>query len=164
MLLKAGHFAQVVGELVMQQVELDIIQQALSILDGHLKTKGAALQSPGAVRSFLRLQLEQEESEVFAVLYLDTRHRVLEFVRLFNGTIDSATVYPREVVKTGLAVNASAAIICHNHPSGDATPSNADRQLTVRLKDALALVGIRLIDHMVIGHGEIASFAEMGWI
>lgn len=148
----------------MQQTELDIIQQALSILDSHLKTKGTALQSPGAVRSFLRLELEQEESEVFAVLYLDTRHRVLEFVRMFKGTIDGAAVYPREVVKAGLALNASAAIICHNHPSGDATPSNADRQLTVRLKDALALVDIRLIDHMVVGHKQIVSFSEQGWI
>ncbi|MBA6068086.1 RadC family protein [Pseudomonas mosselii] len=148
----------------MQQFERDVIQQALSILDSHLKTKGAALQSPEAVRDFLRLQLEQEESEVFAVLYLDSQHRLLAFKRMFNGTIDSAAVYPREVVKAGLALNASAAIICHNHPSGDATPSNADRQLTVRLKDALALVDIRLVDHMVVGHKQIVSFAEQGWI
>ncbi|MCD5996937.1 DNA repair protein RadC [Pseudomonas sp. CDFA 602] len=148
----------------MQASELEVIQQALAILDAHLKTKGEALQSPGAVRSYLRLQLEQEQCEVFAVLFLDTQHRVLQFVRMFTGTIDRASVYPREVVKAGLALNASAAIVCHNHPSGDSTPSHADRQTTVRLKDALDLVGIRLLDHFVIGHGETTSFAEMGWI
>jgi len=148
----------------MQAFELEVIQRALAILDGHLKTKGEALQSPGAVRSYLRLQLEQEQCEVFAVLFMDTRHRVLEFVRMFTGTIDQAAVYPREVVKAGLALNASAAIICHNHPSGDSTPSHADRQLTVRLKEALELVGIHLLDHFVIGHGEMTSFAESGWI
>lgn len=148
----------------MQAFELEIIQQALAILDSHLKTKGEAMQSPGEVASYLRLQLEQEPCEVFAVLFLDTQHRLLQFVRMFTGTIDQATVYPREVVKAGLALNASAAIICHNHPSGDSTPSHADRQLTVRLKEALALVDIRLLDHFVIGHGETTSFNEMGWI
>ena len=148
----------------MQAFELEIIQQALAILDSHLKTKGEAMQSPGEVASYLRLQLEQEQCEVFAVLFLDTQHRLLQFVRMFTGTIDQATVYPREVVKAGLAHNASAAIICHNHPSGDSTPSHADRQLTVRLKEALALVDIRLLDHFVIGHGETTSFNEMGWI
>lgn len=148
----------------MQAFELEIIQQALAILDSHLKTKGEAMQSPGEVASYLRLQLEQAQCEVFAVLFLDTQHRLLQFVRMFTGTIDQATVYPREVVKAGLALNASAAIICHNHPSGDSTPSHADRQLTVRLKEALALVDIRLLDHFVIGHGETTSFNEMGWI
>ncbi len=148
----------------MQASELEVIKQALAILDVHLKSKGEALQSPGAVRSYLRLQLEQEQCEVFAVLFLDTKHRVLQFVRMFTGTIDQATVYPREVVKAGLTLNASAAIVCHNHPSGDSTPSNSDRQITVRLKDALGLVGIRLLDHFIIGHGETTSFSEMGWI
>jgi DNA repair protein RadC len=148
----------------MQTVELEVIQHALAILGSHLKSKGNALESPDAVRSYLRLQLEQEESEVFAVLFLDTKHRVLQFVRMFTGTIDQAAVYPREVVKAGLTLNASAAIVCHNHPSGDSTPSHADRQLAVRLKDALGLVDIRLLDHFVIGHCETTSFAEKGWI
>ncbi|MGP5477596.1 RadC family protein [Pseudomonas helleri] len=148
----------------MQASELEVIQRALAILDSHLKTKGKALQSPDAVRSYLRLQLEQEQCEVFAVLFLDTKHRVLQFVRMFNGTIDQASVYPREVVKAGLALNASAAIVCHNHPSGDSTPSQADRQLTLKLKEALGLVGINLLDHFVIGHGESASLVEMGWM
>jgi DNA repair protein RadC len=144
--------------------ELEVIQQALAILDSHLKSKDAALESPEMVRALLRLHLEQEQREVFAVLFLDTRNRVLEFVRLFMGTIDQAAVYPREVVKAGLALNASGAIICHNHPSGMSDPSHADRQLTVRLKEALGLVDIRLLDHFVIGHGEMTSFSEMGWI
>lgn len=148
----------------MQANELKIIQQALSILDNHLKTKGQALQHPTEVRSYLRLELEQEQSEVFAVLYLDTRHRVLEFVRMGVGTIDQMAVYPREVVKAGLALNAAAAIICHNHPSGDSTPSLSDRQLTKRLQETLELVDIRLLDHFVVGHGEMTSFVEMGWI
>lgn len=148
----------------MQASELEVIQQAMAILDAHLKTKGVQLESPEMVRAFLRLQLEQEQCEVFAVLFLDTRHRVLQFNRMFTGTIDQAAVYPREVVKAGLSLNASAAIVCHNHPSGDSTPSVADRQLTKKLKEALALVDIRLIDHFVIGHAETFSFAEMGWI
>lgn len=148
----------------MQASEIEVVRQALAILDAHLKEKGVALESPEEVRSFLRLQLEQEQCEVFAVLFLDTKHRLLQFVRMFTGTIDQAAVYPREVVKTGLALNASAAIICHNHPSGDPAPSLADRQLTIRLKDALGLVDIRLLDHFVIGHGQIASFSELGWI
>jgi DNA repair protein RadC len=148
----------------MNASELEVIQQALAILDSHLKSKDAALESPEMVRALLRLHLEQEQREVFAVLFLDTRNRVLEFIRMFTGTIDQAAVYPREVVKAGLALNASAAIICHNHPSGMSGPSHADRQLTVRLKEALGLVDIRLLDHFVIGHGEMTSFSEMGWI
>ncbi|WP_107329174.1 RadC family protein [Metapseudomonas otitidis] len=148
----------------MQASELEVIRQALAILDNSLKAKGVSLTSPEDVRSFLRLHLEREESEVFAVLFLDSQHRLLEFVRMFSGTIDGAHVYPREVVKAGLARNAAAAIISHNHPSGYSQPSHADRQLTSRLKEALALVDIRLIDHLVVGHNEIASFAELGWI
>ncbi|RBB97320.1 DNA repair protein RadC [Pseudomonas sp. MWU12-2115] len=148
----------------MQASEIEVIQQAIAILDGHLKTKGVELVSPEMVRAFLRLQLEQEQREVFAVLFLDTRHRVLQFNRMFTGTINQAAVYPREVVKVGLSLNASAAIVCHNHPSGDSTPSMADRQLTKKLKEALELVDIRLLDHFVIGHAEMFSFAEMGWI
>jgi DNA repair protein RadC len=148
----------------MQASEIKVIQQALAILDAHLKIKGVQLESPESVRTYLRLQLEQEQREVFAVLFLDTKHRVLQFNRMFVGTIDQAAVYPREVVKAGLSLNASAAIVCHNHPSGDSTPSLADRQLTKKLQEALALVDIRLLDHFVIGHAEAFSFAESGWI
>ncbi|MCY1447592.1 hypothetical protein D9M71_642210 [compost metagenome] len=108
--------------------------------------------------------MEREEREIFAVLFLDTQHRLIEFSKMFQGTIDSAMVYPREVARLGLSLNAAVVIVCHNHPSGISTPSVADRQLTVKLKDALELVDIRLLDHFVVGHGEMTSFAEKGWI
>jgi DNA repair protein RadC len=148
----------------MQAFEVEVIDRAIAILDSHLKEKGILFDSPEAVRSFLRLQLEREEHEVFGVLFLDTKHRMIEFARMFEGTINAAAVYPREVVKKGLQLNSAAVVICHNHPSGDSTPSSADRHLTVRLKDALALVEIRLLDHFVVGHGEMTSFSEMGLI
>ena len=148
----------------MNASENEVIQQALAILDAHLKDKGVELTSPGAVRSYLRLQLEREEHEVFAVVFLDTKHRVLEFSPMFHGTIDSASVYPREVVKKALSLNASGVIFCHNHPSGNSTPSYADRQLTIRLKEILAVVDIKVLDHFVVGHAEISSFAELGFI
>ena len=148
----------------MQDFELKVIAQALSILDSHLKSKGELLTSPQEVRTFLRLHLEREEREVFAVLFLDTRHRLIEFQRMFFGTIDSASVYPREVVKAALQLNSSCVVFAHNHPSGDPTPSHADRQLTARLKSALELVDVRVLDHIVIGHAASESFAEKGWI
>jgi DNA repair protein RadC len=102
--------------------------------------------------------------EVFACLHLDNRHRVIAFEELFRGTIDGASVPPREVVRQALKHNAAALIFAHNHPSGVAEPSDADRRLTTRLKDALALVDIRVLDHFVVGDGEVSSFAERGWL
>jgi len=98
----------------------------------------------------LSLKLSGQEREVFAVLFLTTKHRLIGYEELFYGTIDGASVYPREVVKRALTLNAAAVIIAHNHPSGDATPSQADKKITIRLKDALALVDIRLLDHFVV--------------
>lgn len=148
----------------MNESEKAIIKLAINILDAQLRTKGDAMTSPEAVRSYLRLQMETEENEVFAVMYLDTQHRLLEFVKMFQGTIDGATVYPRVVAQTGLRLSAACVVVVHNHPSGNPAPSNADRQLTVRLKEALALVDIRLLDHVVIGHASFTSFAESGLI
>ena len=102
------------------------------------------------------------EYEVFAVMFLDTRHRVIDFVEMFRGTIDSATIHPREVAKEALTRNAAAVIIAHNHPSGIAEPSTADQRLTARLVDALALLDIRVLDHIVVGEGETTSFADRG--
>ena len=102
--------------------------------------------------------------EVFACLYLDNRHRVLHFEELFRGTIDGASVHPREVVKAALHRNAAAVILAHNHPSGVAEPSAADRQITERLKSALQLVEIRVLDHLVVGDQDCVSFAERGWL
>ena len=123
--------------------------------------KGDILSSPDDTRRFLEASLRNYEHEVFAALFLDNRHQVICFRELFTGTIDGASVYPREVVKLALQLNAAAIIFAHNHPSGVAEPSHADEQITQRLKDALALVDIRVLDHFVIGD-EVVSFAERG--
>ncbi|MEK7323358.1 MAG: DNA repair protein RadC [Pseudomonadota bacterium] len=124
--------------------------------------RGEALGNPDDTRRFLQARLRHYPYEVFACLFLDNRHRVIEFQELFRGTIDGASVYPREVVRQALAVNAAAVILAHNHPSGVAEPSNADYQLTRRLREALGLVDIRVLDHLVIGDGQTVSLAERG--
>jgi DNA repair protein RadC len=124
----------------------------------------SALESPQAVRDYLKARLRHEPHEVFGCLFLDAKHRVLTFEVLFQGSIDGASVYPRQVVKRALAHNAAALILTHNHPSGVAEPSQADRQLTQRLKDALALVEVRVLDHFIVGDGEPLSMAEYGWM
>ncbi|WP_454252219.1 RadC family protein [Pseudomonas sp. Marseille-Q7302] len=126
--------------------------------------RDSALESPQQVRDYLKAHLRHEPHEVFGCLFLDTRHRVLAFEALFHGTIDGASVYPRQVVKRALAHNAAAVILTHNHPSGIAEPSQADRLLTTRLKDALALVDVRVLDHFIVGDGEPLSMAEYGWL
>ena len=126
--------------------------------------RDSALESPQQVRDYLKARLRHEPHEVFACLFLDTRHRVLAFEALFHGTIDGASVYPRQVVKRALAHNAAAIILTHNHPSGVAEPSQADRLLTKRLKEALALVDVRVLDHFIVGEGEPVSMAEYGWL
>lgn len=120
------------------------------------------LSDPTATRDYLRLQLGRQPHELFAAVFLDTRHRVIAYEELFRGTLDGAAVYPREVVKAALAHNAAAVIFAHNHPSGVAEPSRADRDITRRLVDALASVDIRTLDHLVIGHDTAVSFAERG--
>ncbi|MDT3719738.1 RadC family protein [Pseudomonas oryzihabitans] len=126
--------------------------------------RDSALESPQQVRDYLKARLRHEPHEIFGCLFLDTRHRVLAFEALFHGTIDGASVYPRQVVKRALAHNAAAVILTHNHPSGVAEPSQADRLLTGRLKDALALVDVRVLDHFIVGDGEPLSMAEYGWL
>ncbi|WP_371876216.1 DNA repair protein RadC [Vibrio sp. HB161653] len=126
--------------------------------------RGEALTSPQHTRCYLSAKLRDRTREVFFVLFLDNQHRVIGEEILFEGTIDSASVYPREVVKQALAHNAAALILAHNHPSGVAEPSQADRRITDRLVDALGLVDIRILDHFVVGDGELVSFAERGWI
>jgi DNA repair protein RadC len=123
---------------------------------------GRAIGSPADSREFLLARLRDRPHEVFCCLFLDNRHRVLAFDELFRGTIDSTTVYPREVVKQALARNAAAVILAHNHPSGVAEPSDADRLITRRIRDALDLVDIRLLDHFVIGDGGCVSLAGRG--
>lgn len=124
--------------------------------------RGEALANPRATRDYLMSRLRAHPHEVFACLFLDSRHRVISFEELFYGTIDGASVHPREVVKRALAHNAAAVILAHNHPSGVAEPSRADEALTHRLRDALALIDVRTLDHFVIGDTEAVSFAERG--
>jgi DNA repair protein RadC len=128
----------------------------------HRVRRGTAMDSPRAVRDFLTVKLGALEHELFAVLLLDTRHRLIEYVELFRGTIDGASVHPREVVKLALAHNAAALVLAHPHPSGAATPSPADEFITRRLREALALVDIRVLDHIIVAGGDTVSFAESG--
>jgi DNA repair protein RadC len=122
----------------------------------------SALTSPEAVRQFLRLELEARERECFLVVHLDAQHRVIAHQELFAGTLTQTSVYPREVVKSALRHNAAGVILAHNHPSGVAEPSAADRTLTDALRKALAVVDVRVLDHLVVGAGGITSFAERG--
>ena len=124
--------------------------------------RGMAMDSPRAVREFLTIKLGTLEHETFAVLLLDTRHRLIDYVELFRGTIDKASVHPREVVKLALARNAAALVLAHPHPSGAAEPSQADELITRRLKEALALVDVRLLDHIIVAGGDTVSFADRG--
>jgi len=124
--------------------------------------RGKALTSPDATRDYLMLELALLEREVFYCLFLDNRHRVLTIECCFQGTLNTASIYPREVVKRSLEVNASAVILAHNHPSGLAEPSESDRDITRRLVEALGLVDVRVLDHFIIGGDEYFSFAEHG--
>ncbi|HWJ05484.1 MAG TPA: DNA repair protein RadC [Steroidobacteraceae bacterium] len=128
----------------------------------ELMQAGPPLANPRATREFLRARLRDRDHEVFCCLFLDNRHRVIAFDEVFRGTIDGASVHPRDVVKLALARNAAAVILAHNHPSGVAEPSQADEMITGRLRDALALVDIRVLDHIVVGDGACVSFAERG--
>lgn len=141
-----------------------VIEAALRVLDSRLRTNGDVMSSPDATKQYLRLRLQQLEHEVFAVLFLDNRHRVINYAELFRGTIDGASVHPREVVKEALACNAAAVVFAHNHPSGVPEPSQADLHLTRRLKEACGIVDIRVLDHIIIGGAESVSFAERGLI
>ncbi len=142
------------------------LQAVLELARRHFAeelAEGAVIDSPEATRRFLQAQLRDAAQEVFAVLFLDQRHRVLAFERLFFGTINQSAVHPREVVKAVLRHNAAAVILAHNHPSGVAEPSTADREITLRLRDALNLIDVRLLDHMIVGD-RCTSMAELGMI
>jgi DNA repair protein RadC len=123
---------------------------------------GAALTSPGAVRDYLRLAIGARPYEVFVCMWLDAQHRVIKFDEPFQGTLTQTSVYPREIVKAALACNAAAVIFAHNHPSGVAQPSQADELLTANLKEALALVEVKVLDHFIIAGNQAISFAERG--
>lgn len=143
---------------VQLQAVLEIARRALR----ERLDRGSALSSPQAVRDYLRLKLQDRPHEVFGVVFLDAQNRVLAVEELFRGTLTQTSVYPREVVKRALAHNAAAAIFAHNHPSGVAEPSRSDETLTIALRQALALVDVRVLDHFVIGGEMVMSFAERG--
>ncbi len=143
--------------------EADILLMARQLANLRLR-RGRALTSPKEVFSHLQALLADYEHEVFALLLLDNRHRVIVFHELFRGTLDGANVYPREVVKTALEHNAAATVLVHNHPSGDPKPSQADLNLTHKLQEALNLVGVRTLDHIVVGHEGCVSLAEQGYL
>jgi DNA repair protein RadC len=156
------HFCQANG---LGQAKFAQLQAVLEMSRRHLREqlqRGESLCSVDDTRRYLTSELRRYPNEVFACLYLDNRHRILQFEILFHGTINSATVHPREVVRRALRHNAAAAIVAHNHPSGVSEPSEADIMLTKRLRDALALVDVRLLDHFVVGEGQPVSLAERG--
>jgi DNA repair protein RadC len=139
----------------------EVLQAALRVLAGQMYGS-EALTSPQVVRDFLRIKLGALEHEVFALIHLDAQNRVIDYVEMFRGTVSQTSVYPREVVKESLARNSAALILVHNHPSGFAEPSRADEILTQTLKSALALVDVRVLDHLVVAGTNILSFAERG--
>ena len=142
--------------------ENQLIAEAKHLLYARLQTRDQVFTSPSATRDYLHLQLSERQQEVFCCLFLDSQHRLIEYQELFVGTIDGCSVYPREVVKSALKVNAAAVIFAHNHPSGVAEPSVADERITERLKEALALMDIRVLDHFIVGDSSVVSFAERG--
>ena len=139
----------------------EIIKMAERLISRKF-VRGMPLSTPRDTRIFLKLKLAELERETFAAIFLDSQHRVITYEELFFGTIDGSSVHPREVVKKALSVNAAAIIFAHNHPSGIAEPSEADLRITERLKSALLLVDIRVLDHFIVGDPEIMSFAERG--
>ena len=163
-LLGADHdrFCQSAGLGTAKFVQLQAVLEMSRRYLGETLNRSEPLTSPADTRRFLLAQLRDYDFEVFACLFLDNRNRVICFEKLFNGTINGASVHPREVVKKSLQHNAAAVIFAHNHPSGIAEPSNADKHLTRQLQDALSLIDTRVLDHLIVGDGDVLSFAERG--
>jgi DNA repair protein RadC len=148
-----------------QAQKAEVLEVAAQYLAVELQTQtGQPMTSPSAVRQFLLQALAARDAEVFCILFFDNRHRLIQFEEMFRGTIDGASVYPREVVRRTIELNAAAVVLVHNHPSGLAEPSQADEMITHRLRDALALIDVRVLDHLVVGRGQVVSFAERGLI
>lgn len=150
-----GHYAPATTDQVFEAAR-DAMQQKFN--------RGTAFTTPDAVKDYLWIQLASNEHEVFIALFLDNQHRLIACIELFRGTIDQTAVYPREVVKEALRVNASAVIFSHNHPSGSPSPSEADQRLTSRLVETMRTVDIRVLDHIIVAGTETVSFAERGLI
>ena len=144
--------------------EGEVLAKALQIIESRLRKPGEAMSSPQVVKDYLTIKLAELEHEVFAALFLDGQHRVIRYTEMFRGTLTQTSVYPREVAKEALRINAGAVIFAHNHPSGMAEPSREDEALTKTLKDALALVEVKVLDHIIVGGTDTVSFAERGLI
>ena len=141
------------------------VYRAMRVLERAMKREEVPVfTSPTLTRVYLCMRMGTLEHEEFHVLWLDNRHRLIAADRMFTGTIDAAAVYPREIVKGALQINAAAVIVAHNHPSGVPEPSQSDRTLTDRLRDALNLVDVRLLDHVIVGGNDTVSFSERGWL
>ncbi|WP_040975333.1 RadC family protein [Necropsobacter massiliensis] len=158
------HFCAVKGLGITQFIQLRACTEMTKRYLSQQLESQHAFTTPALVRTYLQAELEHKEREVFIVLFLDNQHRLLKKEEMFLGTINSAAVYPREIIKGALACNAAALILAHNHPSGVAEPSASDRKITETIKQAAELVEIRVLDHFVIGKGGYFSFSENGWI
>lgn len=160
-------FASFTGHVGLGMAKYAQLQAVLEMARRHLVEqlkRDDVFNSPEHTQQFLLSRLRSCQQEVFACLYLDSQHRLIRYQPHFYGTIDSASVYPRELVKAALEYNAAALILAHNHPSGIAEPSQSDRQITERICNAMSLVDVRVLDHMVVGDGEVVSFAQRGWL
>lgn len=149
---------------VLSDCERKVIDSAMNIMASKFRERDQFFNEPEMVKNYLRLRLGLEERELFITLFLDSQHRLIVDETLFMGTINAAGVFPRIVAQKALQYNAATLVLAHNHPSGIAEPSRADRNITERLTGALALFDIRLLDHFIVGYPEVISFAERGWL
>lgn len=150
-------------KMAQRRAEDALIRKAIKVLEDRLEYERPGVGSPKAARNYVRLRLARLEHEVFAVVWTDAHNKAIKFEELFRGTLTQASVYPREVVKAALAANAAGCILVHNHPSGLAQPSTSDERLTRSLKEALALIDVRVLDHLIVAGAKMpASFAELG--
>jgi DNA repair protein RadC len=149
------------GEIYREADGREVLDKAQAIIAQRYRPGAPAMTSPERTAEFLKLKLGGLDHEVFGFLGLDARHRLIQYVELFRGTIDGAAVYPREVVKEALRLNCAALVLVHGHPSGNSSPSQADELITRRLREALALVDIRVLDHLIVGDS-VSSFCELG--
>lgn len=156
-----GLFTRSVGGAIRPATDEEVIAAARQALDAKIQRQGN-IASPRDAKDFVCLRLGNIPHEVFGVIFVDAQHRVIEFREMFRGTLTQTSVYPREVVKEALQLNAAGVLLAHNHPSGVATPSRADEYLTSTLKSALALVDVRVLDHLIVAGGQVFSFAEQG--
>nr|WP_210532434.1 DNA repair protein RadC [Pantoea ananatis] len=160
----AEDFKEIKGAGEIKLIQLRAVAELAKRFFASQLARENTLDSPLATRQYLQTLLAEQEREIFVVMFLDNQHRVITARQMFSGSINSVEVHPREIVREALKINAAALIIAHNHPSGRAEPSQADRDITVKICEACRLVNIRVLDHLVIGRGESVSFTERGWL